>query len=163
MTLDSLILTLFVLNWNGRNTSAICCQKEELASKSMLFLWSAQSGLQFEMFLSNSIDMVKNLPPLLSLGESRIWGWPEAARPPLAAAAAFCCCAASIALLWSWIEKKIYKVFAWLSSNKMELKIQGMDLQSFGLTLKAIKTKKGLEKTIYLAHLILQELINFSK
>ena len=82
----------------------------------MLFLWSAQSGLQFEMFLSNYIDMVKKLPPLLSLGESRIWGWPEAARPPLAAAAAFCCCAASIALLWSWIEKKIYKVFAWLWS-----------------------------------------------
>ena len=31
----------------------------------------------------------------------------------------------------------------------MELRIQGMDLQRFGLTLKAIKTKKGLEKTIY--------------
>ena len=42
----------------------------------MLFLWSVQSWLQSEMFLSNSVDMMKNLPKgLVQLGSSLYSGW----------------------------------------------------------------------------------------
>ena len=52
-------LTLKIRFWHF--LKAIFCHWISLMKKSNPFLWSVQSYLQSEMFLSNSIDMMKNL------------------------------------------------------------------------------------------------------
>ena len=53
-------LTLKIRFWHF--LTAIFGHLRSLVKKSKAFLWSVQSYLQSEMFLSNSVDMMKNLP-----------------------------------------------------------------------------------------------------
>ena len=56
-------LTLKIRFW--RFLTAIFGHLRSLRKKSMPFLWSVQTWLQSEMFLSNSVDMMKNLQLVL--------------------------------------------------------------------------------------------------
>ena len=73
-------LTLKIRFWHF--LTAIFGHLTSLMKKSNPFLWSVQSYLQSEMFLSKSIDMMKNLPPMVKLmfngdkgGCLEQWSW----------------------------------------------------------------------------------------
>ena len=59
MKIERLLFLKFLKNWLF--LTAIFGHLTRLMKKSLPFLWSVQSYLQSEMFLSNSVDMMKNL------------------------------------------------------------------------------------------------------